>query len=138
MTNSIHWLAAYGLALDIVGAAWIAKALAFSSTRGLMDQAATRWDISESIFRALEHQRLDSRCGLASLTAGFAMQLAALWVPNAPWWTAGLFAALVLTGVVSYYIPTKRSENASRSKRCEQYIREIERSSRSTAAGRVL
>jgi hypothetical protein len=122
MTPSIQWLAAYGLILDIVGAAWTAKALAFSSTRDLMDQASTKWDISKSVFRSLEHERLDVRCGLAILTVGFAMQLAALYLPSVPWWTAALLAALVLAAAVAYYVPMKRAEDASREERCAKYV----------------
>jgi len=124
MASSIPWLAALGIVLDIVGAAWIAKALAFSSTRDLMDQAATRWDISTSVLRSLEHQRLDSRCGLGVLGVGFAMQLGALFFPLAPAWVAAMIAVLTVATAGVYYRHTLANEDATRAHRVSERILE--------------
>lgn len=127
MNTSIHWLSVFGTALNLAAAIWIAKALAFSSDRALLDQAATRWDVSQFVLQTLEHQRIDTRCGLGILAAGFGMQLAALLVPHASLvWSAG--AALVTLAVAFGYDAHRRvEEDSTRGDRVAAYILETGR-----------
>jgi hypothetical protein len=118
----MSWLSAFGIVLDIVGAAWIAKALAFSSGDDFMEQAATRWDLSVSILRSLEHQRLDSRCGLVVLATGFLMQLVGMVFPDCPAWAAGVLATIVVFAALGYWHRTKAAEDGSREARVSKYI----------------
>jgi len=122
VTTDIPWLSALGIVLDIVGAAWIAKALAFSSTRDLMDQASSKWDINNSTLIALELQRLDARCGLAVLVAGFAMQFVSLFFPHGHAWIACTVAVLVVAVTWVYYQRVKKNEAASRAEKVTKYI----------------
>jgi hypothetical protein len=122
MMTVTNWLSAFGVMLDIVGAIWIAKALAFSSTHELMDQASVRWDISSQVLTSLEHQRLDARCGLGVLGAGFAMQLSAHFFQHTPAWGAGAISVLTFVAVLIYYRSAKAREDGTRSDRVTKYI----------------
>src|SRR5713226_913809 len=121
MSGTINWLNAAGILLDIFGAAWIAKALAFASSEDLIDQSRTGLG-SPVIVEALEHQRLDTRCGLALLAFGFIMQFAAVFVPAFPLWIAGGIAVAAVASTLAYYVNTKRREDLSRQRRIGQYL----------------
>jgi hypothetical protein len=119
----VNWLNVAGISLDICGAVWLAKALAFARSTDLIDQSRTGYG-SPAIVATLEHQRLDTRCGLALLIVGFGMQLISallLNVPWSPWWIAACMA-IVLSGTYVYYVRTKRLEDASRQSRIGKYL----------------
>jgi len=122
MMTGINWLSALGAVLDIDGAAWLAKALAFSRTHELFDQATSRWDFSNTILTSLEHQRLDARCGLGVLAAGFLMQLLAHFCPHTAAWIAGTISMLTFLVALVYYRRVKVREDATRGNRVGTYI----------------
>jgi len=122
MFVTVNWLSAFGILLDIVGAAWIAKALAFSGDRDLLDQAASRWDLNALLLKVLEVQRLDARCGLGVLAVGFGMQFAGVFVPAALAWFSGATAFIVLVLAAIYHRRTLAHANTSRSDRVTRYI----------------
>src|SRR5687767_3900339 len=122
MDGSVNWLNVAGIALDICGAAWLAKALAIARSTDFIEQSRTGYG-SPAIVAMLEHQRLDTRCGLALLICGFGMQLISAVMSKtqwSPWWL--VTCAVVLCGVYLYYLLTKRSEDASRQTRIGNFL----------------
>lgn len=115
MSSSVNWLNVAGIALDIVGAIWLAKGLAFVRRTDLFEQSRYGHG-SPATVAMLERHRLDAQCGLGILVVGFGMQLIAAFLPNVawhPWWIAGC-AAMVLCVAYVYYMWTRRHEDATR------------------------
>ena len=64
-----------GLIYDIGGVLVLGYALAITSDRQLVEQAATKWTSNPSAFDALVNQRTDAWFGVCLLVVGFSMQL---------------------------------------------------------------
>ncbi len=63
-----------GIVFDIVGALFLARALAFNSDVSIQLQSGTYWTENPNLVQALVEQRYDARAGLFVLVAGFALQ----------------------------------------------------------------
>src|SRR5688500_467594 len=101
--NKLSWLPAVGILFDLVGAAMIARAIAFTRDRMVRAQAVPHFDLSPPLLRGLIEMRYDARWGLAYLALGFLLQLFSSVGVSADHSAAWLLVAVGVAGVLIYW-----------------------------------
>jgi hypothetical protein len=95
--SQVAWLAADGIAFDILGALILSRSFIWARPRDLGEQAVgTSWAGNDRLLRALAEQQTDACWGAALLVLGFVLQAASSVGVQISWAESLLLALLAL------------------------------------------